>query len=79
MIDLTSQDTQKFAQIAIDLLSTNSQQEESKICSSFISLFKNDLSQAKTLTNKLGVDSRTALPVIAAALGNMTILSEFYS
>ena len=40
---------------------------------------KGDLTSVKALTLKLSIDQQTLIPVLAAALGNMTILSEFYS
>jgi hypothetical protein len=79
LIDIIQQETQRFPQIIMGMLNSNPQKEEAKICSSFISLFKGDLSTAKILSQKMGVNQNLAVPVIAAALGNMQILSEFYS
>ena len=79
LIDLISPTTKKFTQIVIDLLSTNPSREESKLCQSFISLFKGDISTAKLLASKMGIGLNQMMPVIAAALGNMGILSEYYS
>ena len=78
-MEITSPSHKNSPKIVMDLLSTNDSKEESKLCSSFISLFKGDLSQTKLLSRKLGIETQKAIPVIAASLGNMKILSEFYS
>lgn len=79
LIDLISPETRKLTQILIDLLSSNPLRDESRLCQSFISLFKGDISTVKLLSGKMEIKLSELLPVIAGALGNMSVLSEFYS
>ena len=80
MIDLTaSGSSQNFTKNLIYMLSTNYHKKDDQLITSFISLFKRDMSQARTLIQKLQVDQRKATMVLAAALGDMNILTEFYS
>lgn len=55
LIDLLSANTQRFAQILIDLLKTNPVRDQHKLCQSYISLFKKDLSSVKLIAEKIGI------------------------
>ena len=80
LIDLTaSESSPSFMKNIIYMLRTNYHKKDDKIISSFASLFKRDMSLALTLIQKLQVDQRKATMLLAAALGDISILSEFYS
>ena len=80
LIDLTASEiSPSFMKSIIYMLSTNQNKKDNKMISSFAALFKRDMSLAYNLIQKLKVDQRKATMVLAAAVGDMTILSEFYA
>ena len=79
MIDLQSSTTKRFPTILIDLFKQQDQNDETKLCQSFLGLINGDLSCVKLISKKLGIDQAKTLPILAAALGDMGVLSESYT
>ena len=79
IMDISAAESKNFSTIIIEMLNRNPTKDENKLCNSFISLFKGDMSSFNMVAAKIGVNLNSGTPVIAAALGNMTIISEYYS
>jgi hypothetical protein len=49
-----------------------------KICTSLLAMIKGDISMARPISDGLNIEHEMIMPIIAAATGNIEVLSDFY-
>lgn len=77
IMDLVSKNTKNLPSVIMDLLAGHDE-EQSKICTSFLYVMKGDLTMVKSITQQLGIEGSNVTAVLASAAGNFNILAEFY-